>query len=144
MKTFNIVVLSLSGLALFYACSMRLVTPSSAVFLQTYFQNPANSLTSHIDLVNEIRGVGAVMMLGGIVAFLGIRKESFRQSAFVVLAVIFGGVLLGRFTSILIDGMPPADLMRAAVAEGVLTVLNMVCLGKLIAKDYKLSPSQQA
>lgn len=128
MKTLNIVVLSLSGLALFYACSMRLINPTGAVFLQTYFENPANSLAVHIDLLNEIRGVGAVMFLGGIIALLGAIRVDFRQTAFVVLMVIFGGVVLGRSLSLLIDGMPNTDLIRAFVAEVVLGALNLFCL----------------
>ena len=123
--------LALSGLALFYACSMRLIDPSGAVFLQSYFENPGNSLDLHLDLVNEIRGVGAVMLLGGIVAFLGIARTDLRQSAFLVLVVIFGGVILGRSISILLDGMPSQDVIRAAVAEGVLAVGNVFGLERM-------------
>ncbi|MEM6347203.1 MAG: DUF4345 domain-containing protein [Bacteroidota bacterium] len=128
MKAFQIVVLSLSGLALFYACSMRLFNPSGAVFLQSYFKSATNSLTDHIDLVNEIRGVGAVMLLGGIVALIGVLREDMRQIAFVVTSLIFAGVILGRSLSLIIDGMPPQNLLRAAIAEGVLAALNIFCL----------------
>ncbi|MEL6134409.1 MAG: DUF4345 family protein [Bacteroidota bacterium] len=132
MKTFQIIVLALSGLALFYACTMRLINPKGAVFLQTYFENSANSLDLHKDLVNEIRGVGMVMLLGGIVAFLGIIKVDFRFTAFVVATVIFTGVILGRSLSFFVDGMPPTQLLRAAVAEGVLAALNIYGLARLL------------
>lgn len=128
MKIFNIVVLALSGLALFYACSMRLINPAKAVFLQSYFEDPTNSLAAHTDLANEIRGVGAVMLLGGIIAFLGIIRPEFQFTSFVVLTVILGGVVFGRALSIFMDGMPHANLLRAFVAEIVLAALNIVCL----------------
>lgn len=137
MKTLNIVVLSLSGLALFYACSMRLINPAGAVFLQSYFENPVNRLETHIDLVNEIRGVGAVMLLGGFIAFLGTMRVGFRQTAFVVLTVIFGGVVLGRSVSLFIDGMPNQGLIRAAIVEGVLAGLNVYCLVNSLLRSYK-------
>ncbi len=128
MKTLNIIVLVLSGLALFYACSMRLFIPEKAVFLQTYFENPDNSLGIHVDLVNEVRGEGAVMFLGGMVAILGALRSNFRQSAFVTVTVIFAGVILGRSLSFFIDGMPSTNLIRVAVVESVLAALNIYCL----------------
>lgn len=126
MNIFKVVVLSLSGVALFYASSSRLINPMEAIFLQTYLET--NSMTTNIDLINETRGVGAVMFFGGVVAFIGIIRPDFRLTSFVVLVVIFGGVVFGRGLSLLIDGIPNESLMRAAIAEGVLGVLNIVCL----------------
>ena len=137
MKIFQIVVLVLSGLALFYASSMRLINPSEAVFLQTYFEAPENSLETNIDLVSEIRGVGAVMLLGGVVALIGVIRVDFRVTSFVVATVIFGGVVLGRALSLFIDGIPNADLIRAATAEMVLTTLNVFCLISILIQDHK-------
>ncbi len=137
MKIFKIIVLTLSGLALFYACSMRLINPTEAVFLQTYLENPENSLDIYIDLVNEIRGVGAVMFLGGIIALLGIIRSDFRLTSFVVAAIIFGGVISGRSLSLFIDGIPNENLIRAAIAEGVLAALNIFCLVNVLIQDHK-------
>ncbi|MEO1441010.1 MAG: DUF4345 domain-containing protein [Chloroflexota bacterium] len=137
MKIFNIIVLALSGLALFYASSMRLINPAEAVFLQTYFENPDIHLRTDIDLVNEIRGVGAVMVLGGIVALIGTIRAGFRFTSFVVATVILGGVVLGRSLSLFIDGIPDASLMRAFVAEIVLSVLNVFCLITMLIQDRK-------
>lgn len=126
MKIFQIVVLSLSGLALLYACSSRLINPTNAVFLETYLEE--NELETDIVLVNEIRGVGAVMLLGAMVAFAGAIRVDFRQTAFIVITVIFGGIVLGRSFSLFIDGIPSPNLMRVAMIEIVLGVLNVVCL----------------
>ncbi|MEL6674947.1 MAG: DUF4345 domain-containing protein [Bacteroidota bacterium] len=135
MKKFHPTILVFSGLALFYACSMRLIYPAEAVFLQGYFAHPGNSLELHLDLVNEIRGVGAVMLLGGIATLLGAFRAAFRSTAFVVAVVIFGGVILGRFFSFWVDGFPHGDLLRATVAEGVLAGLNLIGLGQVLTKS---------
>ncbi|MEO1287703.1 MAG: DUF4345 domain-containing protein [Chloroflexota bacterium] len=135
MEIFKVVVLFLSGLALFYACSMRLINPTNAIFLQTYFESPENSLATDIDLVNEIRGVGAVMLLGGIVALLGAIRADVRLTSFVVVTIIFSGVVLGRSYSLFIDGIPSENLIRAAIAEVVLSVLNIVCLITILIQN---------
>lgn len=134
-EIFKIVVLSLSGLALLYACSMRLINPTQAVFLETYLVYPDNSLETNIDLVNEIRGVGAVMLLGAIIALLGTIRADFRLTAFVVAVVIFGGVVLGRSISLFIDGIPNQNLVRATIAEIVLATLNIFCLIHIVIQS---------
>ena len=135
MKIFNVIVLVLSGLALFYASATRLINPAGAIFLQTFFENPENSLEIATDLVNEIRGMGAVLFLGGINALLGAIRGDFRKTSFVVTSIIFGGVVLGRSLSFFIDGNPNQDLIRVAMIEGVLAALNVFCLVKLVSKD---------
>lgn len=137
MKIFKIVVLSLSGLALFYASSTRLINPTEAIFLQIYFANPANSLATGVDLANEVRGVGAVMLLGGITAVFGSIRADLRRTSFVVTTVIFGGVVLGRLLSLFLDGLPSQNLIGAAVVEGVLGVLNILGLGSVLLTEHK-------
>lgn len=136
MKTFSTVVLLLSGLALFYASASRLFDPTTAVFLQTFFENPANSLDLALDLTNEIRGVGAVMLLAGLVAIIGTFRPAFRATALTVTTVIFVGVTLGRAISVGIDGMPTAELLRVFMTEGILALMNLLSLtSKLVRKD---------
>lgn len=136
MKPFRISVLVLSALALFYASSSRLFNPAGAVFLQTNLENPESSQVA-IDLLNEIRGVGAVMLLGAVTALLGTLRTDFRLTSFVVTAVIFGGVVLGRSLSLFIDGIPNENLMRAATAESVLAALNIFCLISVFIQERK-------
>ncbi|MEM7133626.1 MAG: DUF4345 domain-containing protein [Chloroflexota bacterium] len=137
MNIFKIAVLVLSGLGLFYASSSRLINPTEAVFLQTFFENPENSLEVAINLVNEIRGVGAVLFLGGIIALLGAIRADFRHTSFVVTTVIFGGIVLGRSLSFFIDGIPSQDLIRVAITEGVLGALNVFCLVHILIQRQK-------
>ena len=128
MKTFPIIVLLLSGLALSYASASRLFDPAAAVFLQTFFENPTHSLEVSTDLVNEIRGIGTVMLLAGVVAIIGVFRPAFRVTALTVTTVIFVGVALGRAISMGIDGMPPPELMRVFMIEGILALMNLLSL----------------
>ncbi|WP_419913716.1 DUF4345 domain-containing protein [Hoeflea sp.] len=137
MKIINNIVLALSGLALIHACTMRLINPSAAVFLQSYFETAGNTLDRHIELASEIRGLGASMLLAGVVAFLGIVKPRFRLTSFVVVSVIFVGVVLGRSISLVADGVPDASLLRPAVIEGILAALNVVCLVRTFVEERK-------
>lgn len=138
MKIFKIAVLSLSGLALFYGSLTRLINPTDAAFLQTYFVNPANSLVTDVDLVNEVRGVGAVMLFAGITAVFGAIRADFRQTSLVVTTVIFSGIVLGRSLSFLFDGIPNPNLIQAAIVEGVLAVLNILGLVSTLTTERQL------
>ena len=129
MRSFSNVVLALSGLALFYACTMRLIDPSAVVFLQGTGNAPT------VEMANEIRGIGAEMLLGGIVAFVGILIPRFRMTSFVLLSVIFVGMVLGRSVSWVVDGVPDANISRALQHEAILAVLNVSCLAYLLIKD---------
>ncbi|HAA16564.1 MAG TPA: hypothetical protein DCE41_34590 [Cytophagales bacterium] len=128
MEIFKIVVLTLSGLALIYASSMRLINPSKGNFVQTYVENPENVLANDADLLNEIRGIGAVLLLGGITLLLGALLPGFRQTALVIGGVLFVGVVAGRLTSFAVDGIPNVAIERATLIEIVLSVLNVVGL----------------
>ncbi|MCI4667475.1 MAG: DUF4345 domain-containing protein [Bacteroidia bacterium] len=139
MKTFKVVVLALSGMALFYACASRLINPTDAIFLQSYFENPDNSLAIHKDLANEIRAEGGVMLFGGIIALIGAIRWDFRLVSFVITTVIFGGVILGRSLGLTIDGVPHPAIIRAAIAEGVLFAFNILCLLDVLIKGSKAS-----
>jgi len=128
MKLFQIVILSLSSLALLYASSMRLINPKKANFLKAYLSNPENELENDIDLVNEIRGIGAVMLLGGIAILLGAIIPDLRLTSFIIAIVIFLGIVSGRSISFILDGKPNKAVIKATIAEVFLSVLNIFCL----------------
>ncbi|MEM6806912.1 MAG: DUF4345 family protein, partial [Bacteroidota bacterium] len=129
MKVFKIAILILSALALFYASSSRLIKPNKAVFLSSYVEKAGNTLETHIDLLSEIRGVGAVMLIGGIIVLLGAIREDLMENSFLVASLIFAGVVIGRSLSFFLEGMPSQDLVRVFTVEAVLGALNIVCLG---------------
>ncbi len=135
MNKFSNTVLALSGLALFYVCTMRLIDPSAASFLKTYFADSSNVLT--IEMASEIRGIGAGMVLTGIVAFLGIFIPRLKVTAFVVLSVLFVGIVLGRAVSSIVDGVPDESLFMPVTHETILAVVNVFCLAYILIMEQK-------
>ncbi|WP_419907144.1 DUF4345 domain-containing protein [Hoeflea sp.] len=140
MKTFNNIVLALSGLALFYMSTMRLFDPSAVVFLQS-IADPSNVLT--IEMANEIRAMGAENVLAGFVAFLGIFIPRFRLTAFVVLSVIFVSATLGRSVSLVVDGVPDENIFRAWNHQAILAAMNVLCLAYILIKERKAPGKDQ-
>ncbi|MEO0874833.1 MAG: DUF4345 family protein, partial [Bacteroidota bacterium] len=66
MEIFKIVTLSLSGLLLTLVGLMRLLNPK-----QAYAKNSGIQLADDVNLLNEMRGVSAVQLMGGIITLLG-------------------------------------------------------------------------
>ncbi|MDA4847174.1 DUF4345 domain-containing protein [Hoeflea poritis] len=141
MKSFYNIVLALSGLALFYVSTMRFIDPSAASFLKTHLADDGNVLT--IEMMSEIRGIGAEMVLSGIVAFLGIFMPRFRVTAFVVLSVLFVGIVLGRSVSWVADGVPDESLFMPLTHEAILAAVNVFCLAYILIKERN-SPGERS
>ncbi|MEM6725769.1 MAG: DUF4345 family protein [Bacteroidota bacterium] len=132
MEIFETAVLWLSGLVLVYASSIRLLNPHRAKFLQTLLVYPGSRLQEHIDLVNEIRAVGTVLLLGGILILLGINLPGFRQASFVVANLLFAGIVLGRLISFGVDGKPSPMVIKLTILELTLAVLNLICCVRVL------------
>ncbi|MEX0288053.1 MAG: DUF4345 domain-containing protein [Flavobacteriaceae bacterium] len=120
METVKIVILSLSGLMLLFVGIMRLSNP-----IKTYLKNSGITLAKDTDLLNEIRGVSALMLLGGIIVLLGIIISELTLSSFVIGALIFLGFFLGRLLSISVDGKPNVKILQGILFELVLGAANL-------------------
>ncbi len=120
MEIIKIVILSLSGLMLLFVGTMRLTNP-----IKTYLKNSGISLEKDVDLLNEVRGLSAVMLCGGILSLLGILIPSFTLTSFVVAALIFLGFALGRLISTVVDGKPNKKITQGIWFELVLGAANM-------------------
>ncbi len=128
MEIVNIVVLSLSGLLLTYAGSMRLIKPLKSFCLKTYLDNPKIKLEGEVDIFNEMRGAGASTMFGGLFIFLGILIPQLMIASFVVAIIIFLGNAIGRLVSLKVDGKPNQQLSQGIFSELVLGAANVFCL----------------
>ena len=131
MKKFTIIVLVLSALALLYASSSRLFSPTQAVFLTVTIENTEDFLESNTTLLNEIRGVGGVLLIGGLVTLLGAFVTRLRPISLHVSAVIFSGIVLGRLISFALEGIPSTEIVRIASVEAVFCVLTVFCVAKM-------------
>jgi len=120
MEIFNIITLALSGLLLVFVGAMRLSNP-----IQTYAKNSGIKLDKDVDLLNEIRGLSALQLCAGLIAWTGIFFPPFKTTSFAVAALVFVGFLIGRLISISADGKPNKQLMQGIIFELVLGVANI-------------------
>ncbi len=123
MEIVKIVVLSLSSLLLIFAGTMRLVNP-----INTYLKNSGIKLENDVNLLNEMRGVSSVMLLGGIVISLGTIISKLTTTSFIVASLIFLGFAIGRIVSIGLDGKPNKQLIQGIVFELILGSANVFFL----------------
>ena len=128
MEIFKTVVLSLSGIMLFFVGTIRLFKPIKSYCLETYLKNSRIRLEDDADMLNEMRGVGTVTLFGGIVILLGIVMPQFRITSFVVAIVIFLGFAIGRSLSMGLDGKPNKQLVQGLIYELIFSAVNIIGL----------------
>ena len=123
MEIVRIVILALSSLLLIFVGSMRLGNP-----IKTYAKNSGIVLGNDVSLLNELRGVSAVMLGAGVLTVLGIFIESLTFTSLAVATLIFLGFAVGRLISLKADGKPSKQIIQGIVFEIVLGLANAFCL----------------
>ena len=127
MEIIKIVTLSLSGLLLLFVGAMRLSNP-----IKTYLKNSGIKLENDVDLLNEMRGLSAVMLMGGILILLGTVISQLTFTSFVVAILIFLGFAIGRLLSMRVDGKPNKQIIQGLFFELVFGALNIFCLVSML------------
>lgn len=120
METIKIIILSLSSLMLLFVGAMRLSNP-----IKTYLKNSGITLENDVNLLNEMRGISALMLLGGILTSLGIIIPSLTLTSFVIASMIFIGFAIGRCISLTVDGKPNKKIVQGILFELVLGAANI-------------------
>lgn len=115
------VILALSALLLIFVGSMRLINP-----IKTFLNSSGIQLNNDVNLLNEMRGISAVMLCGGILIGLGIVLPEFRLTSFTIGSLIFLGFVIGRLISISADGKPNQQITQGIVFEIVLGAANVL------------------
>ena len=123
MEIIRIVILSLSSLMLVFVGLMRLSNP-----IKTYSKNSGIKLENDTSLLNEMRGVSAVMLCAGIIISLGIFIPYLTFTSHVIASLIFGGFAIGRFISIAVDGKPNKQILQGIMFEIILGGANIFAL----------------
>lgn len=123
MEIFKIVILSLSSLMLLFVGTMRLINP-----IKTYLNNSGIKLENDVNLLNEMRGVSSLMLLGGIVILLGTFIPKLTIASFIVAILIFLGFAIGRLLSVALDGKPNKMIIQGLIFELVFCSANIFCL----------------
>ena len=128
MEIFNIVVLSISGLMLFtLAGLLRLINP-----IGNYWKNSGIKIENEVNILSEVRGMSALMLLGGIVIMLGAIVPELTLTSFIVAILLFGGYAIGRLLSIVIDGKPNKMIMIGLVSEVIFCSVHTFCLVNIL------------
>ncbi|CAL2104072.1 conserved membrane protein of unknown function [Tenacibaculum sp. 190130A14a] len=128
MEIVKTIILLLSGLMLLFVGLMRLTNP-----IKTYLKSSGIKLSNNVDLLNEVRGVSAVMFCAGIIILLGILIPKMSLTSFTVGTLIFSGFALGRVVSLLIDGKPNKQIMQGIMFEIVLGGANLFGIFSVLA-----------
>ena len=102
---------------------MRLTNP-----IKTYLKNSGITIENDVDLLNEMRGVSALMFCGGTIILLGTLVPVLTTSSFVVATLIFLGFAVGRLFSVIMDGKPNKQIVTGLITELVLGAANVFCL----------------
>ena len=120
MEIISTVTLALSGLLLTGVGALRLTDP-----VKNYAKNSGINLANDVDLLNEMRGVSGVMLLGGILIFLGTFMGSFSFTSHVIAGLLFFGFALGRIISFKTDGKANKQIVQGLMSELVLGCANL-------------------
>ncbi len=86
-------------------------------------------LGGNITLLNELRASGSALLACGILIISGIFVAKLTFTSAVLSTLLYLSYGLSRILSMLIDGMPVAELVQAAVLE---IVIGMACCFALI------------
>ena len=120
MEILNIVILSLSGILLFFVGTMRLINP-----IKTYLKNSGVKLENDVNLLNEMRGVSSVMLLAGIIILLGTFIPTLNLISHSFAILLFIGFAIGRMISIGMEGKPNKMIIQGLIFELVLGGTNI-------------------
>ena len=131
MEIFKIVTLSISGLLLLTVGTLRLINP-----IKNYLKNSGIKLENDVNLLNEMRGVSSVMLIGGIIILLGTIIPKLTITSFVVATLILIGFAIGRLLSFGLDGKPNKLIVQGLISELVLGTANVFCLVNILV--YKI------
>jgi len=130
MEIVSIVTLSISGLLLFVAGTSRLINP-----IKNYLKNSGITLEKEVNILNEARAVGSVMMLSGVIMLLGIFNSELTMTSHIIALLILFGFAIGRTYSMAIDGKPNKLLITGLISELVLGSINAFCLINLLVNN---------
>ena len=123
MEIIRIAVLSLSALMLVFVGGMRLSNP-----IKTYLKNSGIKLENDASLLNEMRGVSAVILCAGIIILLGTFIGKLTFTSHFIASLIFVGFAIGRLISLKADGKPSKQITQGILFELVLGAANIFCL----------------
>ena len=92
-------------------------------------------IIGNISMLNDYRGMGGMLLGSGIIILLGVLHHRMAFTSTVVAIVMFLTLALGRFVSIILDGMPADGLFKATVVEAILGFVAIFAMIKFREKE---------
>ncbi|HAP61994.1 MAG TPA: hypothetical protein DCR93_21670, partial [Cytophagales bacterium] len=96
------------------------------------------SLTQEPSLLSEIRGMGGVILLAGIIAIAGLLLPKMRWTALFITSFYLLGYGLARLVSVFLDGLPSQTLVMAMSFEIVIGIIGTA----MIARTFRTQLGQ--
>ena len=121
----------LTKIVLFISGLLLLVIGSAILFAPISFSaRNGIELGENINLLNETRAAGAMLLASGLMILLGsfVQKLTFTSLVISILAYLSYG--FGRLLSLIIDGMPIDGLLKATIIEIILGLISVFALYK--------------
>lgn len=85
-------------------------------------------LAGDVNLINELKAPAGVLLVAGVVILAGAVRARFAPTSIRVAAILYLSFGASRFASFLVDGMPSAGLVSAAVLEIAIGAIAMLSL----------------
>lgn len=102
------------------------------LFFPVSFEASAGiALDKNISLLSEIRAYGGMILLGGIIVFLGSFFDKLQQIASGVSSLFYLSIGLFRIVSLFFGGIPSKALVIAGIAELVIGLVSLVMFLKI-------------
>ena len=116
---------------LFLAGLLILVVGSATLFFPVEFSAKHGvNLVQDVSLLNDIRGLGGLMLGSGLIIISGAFVKQMRFTSAVVGSVMYLTFALARVISIILDGVPAEGLIKATVVETVMGLVVLVAFIK--------------
>ena len=119
MEIVKLIILRLSGLLLTLVGCMRMTNPAKPCL-----KNSGIKLNNDTDLLNEMRGVGSLMLFSGVIVLLGTFPAVLTAYSLLVASLIFLGFLMGRLFGRFADRKPNKQLRTGIFSELLLGAAN--------------------
>lgn len=110
---------------------------SALLFTPVSFQASVGiNLENDVNLLSEIRAPSGLLLVGGVVIFLGAFISKLKYTSILLSCLIYLSYGVSRVVSILFDGLPSEPLVTALIVELLIGILSLFVLIRYIRKQH--------
>ena len=94
-------------------------------FPEAYTARHSIEILGNVNLYNEFRGTGGILMAVGLITLSGALRSALSFTAIIVASTTFLMFGTTRLFSIIVDGMPVSGIVRATIVE---IIVGLICV----------------